>query len=69
MHAPKWFKGQVDLEVRDLVYYQRTGNELASKYGRWTVGEIDELERSSDNCLFKSLMYIMISDNQQRRGS
>ena len=49
MHAPKWFKGQVDLEVGDLVYFQRTGNELGSKYGRWTVGDIDELERSSDN--------------------
>ena len=48
MRAPKWFKGEVDLEIGDLVYFQRTSNELGLKYGRWTVGEIDDLERGSD---------------------
>ena len=49
MHAPKWFKNQVDLDTGDLVYFQRTANELGSKYSKWTVGEVAELERSADN--------------------
>ena len=49
MHAPKWFKNQVDLDTGDLVYFQRTANELGSKYSKQTVGEVAELERSADN--------------------
>ena len=49
MHSPKWFKSDVDLNIGDLVYFQRTANELGSKYGKWTVGEVNDLERGKDN--------------------
>ena len=51
MRAPKWFKGEVDLCEGDLVYFQRTANELGSKYSKWTIGKVDEIERSADNII------------------
>ena len=48
MYAPKWFKSEVDLNIGDLVYFQRTANELGSKYSKWTVGEVENLERGQD---------------------
>ena len=48
MKAPKWFRNEVDIHVGDLVYFQRTANELGAKYSKWTVGEVDKLEHGSD---------------------
>ena len=48
MYAPKWFKSEVDLNIGDLVYFQQTANELGSKYSKWTVGEVSDLERGQD---------------------
>ena len=48
MRAPKWYRSDTDLHIGDLVYFQRTANELGSKYGRWVVGQVSDIERGSD---------------------
>ena len=51
IRSPKWFKSETDLEIGDLVYFQRTANELGSKYGRWVIGKVAELERGGDSVI------------------
>ena len=51
MRAPKWYKSSSDLEIGDLVYFQRSANELGAKYGRWVVGKVADVERSSDHVI------------------
>ena len=51
IRSPKWFKSETDLEIGDLVYFQRTANELGSKYGRWVIGRVAELERGGDSVI------------------
>ena len=42
---PKWFKESPELKVEDIVYFQKTENELSSD---WTAGQIDSVIRSRD---------------------
>ena len=48
MRYPKWFDSSVDLEVGDLVYFQRTATELGHVQDKWVVGKIDRLDLGKD---------------------
>ena len=42
---PKWFKDSPELQPEDVVWFQKTENELSSD---WTVGQVDTVTRSKD---------------------
>ena len=42
---PKWFKTSDEVKPEDVVYFRKIENDLSSK---WTVGQIDSVERSKD---------------------
>ena len=42
---PKWFKDHSELKPEDVVYYQKSESDLASK---WTVGQVENVTRSKD---------------------
>ena len=46
MRAPKWYRSDTDLHIGDLVYFQRTANELGSKYGRWVIRQVSDIEKA-----------------------
>ena len=48
MRAPKWYNSQVDLDIGDLVYFQRTATELGHGQDKWIVGKVDRLESGKD---------------------
>ena len=45
---PKWFKEHPELKPEDVVYYQKSESDLASK---WTVGQVDSVVRSKDGVI------------------
>ena len=45
MRMHKWFKGNIQIKVGDIVYYGNVESELTSK---WTVGKIIDVENGRD---------------------
>ena len=45
---PKWFKSSPEVKVNNVVYFQKSENDLNSK---WTVGQIDSVQRSKDGAV------------------
>ena len=43
--SPKWFKNSKEIEVDDVVWFQKVDNDISSK---WTVGQIESIIRSKD---------------------
>ena len=43
--SPKWFKNSKEIEVDDVVWFQKVDNDISSK---WTVGQIESIVRSKD---------------------
>ena len=61
---PKWFKESPELKVEDIVYFQKTENELSSD---WTVGQIDSVTRSRDGVVRRAnVRYFNHSEKEPR---
>ena len=63
------FKNSWDLQVDDLVYFQKKQSELSSL---WTMGKIDQIIRGRDNVIRKAFVNedfdrITITDRSTRR--
>ena len=64
LFKPKWFKDEVNLEVGDLVYFQKSESELGST---WILGMISALERSRDDLIRTvDIKYRNASEQQDR---
>ena len=50
LFRPKWFKNETDLNVGDLVYFQKSESELGSS---WMLGMISAVDRSRDEVIRK----------------
>ena len=49
MFAPKWFRTDKDLELGNLVYFQKDPDTTFDT--KWVVGKVDEIERSRDGII------------------
>ena len=45
---PKWFKDSPQVQVDDVIYFQKVENDL---YSKWTVGQVDAIIRSKDQSI------------------
>ena len=64
LSRPKWFKAETDLQVGDIVYFQKSESELGSS---WILGMVSGIERSRDNLIRKvDIKYRNASENQDR---
>ena len=49
MFAPKWFKTDRDLELGNLVYFQKDPDNTFDT--KWVIGKVDEIERGRDGVI------------------
>ena len=61
---PKWFKDSPELQPEDVVWFQKTENELSSD---WTVGQVDTVTRSKDGVVRRAwVRYYNHSESKPR---
>ena len=61
---PKWFKECPELKPGDIVYFQKTENELSSD---WTVGQVHFITRSKDGVVRRvCVKYFNHTENKPR---
>ena len=61
---PKWFKDSPELKPGDIVYFQKTENELSSD---WTVGQVHYVTRSRDGVIRRvCVKYFNHKENKPR---
>ena len=44
--TPKWFRDSPEVAIGDVIYFQKTENDLSSQ---WTIGQVDSITKSRDN--------------------
>ena len=65
MKVPKWFKNDRDLRVGDIVYFQKRESELGA--GKWTVGQVDAVEKGKDGFIREATVRYQNSNENQPR--
>ena len=61
---PKWFKECPELKPGDIIYFQKTENELSSD---WTVGQVHYVTRSKDGVIRRvCVKYFNHTENKPR---
>ena len=61
---PKWFKDSPELKPGDIIYFQKTENELSSD---WTVGQVHYVTRSRDGVIRRvCVKYFNHKENKPR---
>ena len=64
MRMHKWFKGEVQLKMGDIVYFRKVESELSSK---WTVGKIIKVEKGRDEVVRRAtVQYQNANENDNR---
>ena len=64
MNQKKEFKNDRDLEVDDMVYYQKSDSELSSA---WVIGRVDQIVRGRDGVIRKVVVkYTNFKENFSR---
>ena len=64
LSRPKWFRAETDIQVGDIVYFQKSDSELGSS---WILGVVSSIERSRDNLIRKvDIRYRNSSESQDR---
>ena len=64
LHQPKWFKECPELKPGDIIYFQKTENELSSD---WTVGQVYYVTRSKDGVVRRvCVKYFNHNENKPR---
>ena len=64
MRMHKWFKGKVQIQVGDIVYFRKVESELSSK---WTVGKIIKVEKGRDEVVRRATVQYQNSNEHDLR--
>ena len=64
LFRPKWFRNETDLNIGDLVFFQKSESDLGSS---WMLGMISAVDRSRDAVIQKvAIKYRNASEHQDR---
>ena len=63
MMMHKWFKGDGQIQVGDIVYFRKVESELSSK---WTVGKITEVEKGRDEVVRRATVQYQNSNEEKQ---
>ena len=66
MRMHKWFKGKVQIQVGDIVYFRKVESELSSK---WTVGKIIKVEKGRDEVVRRATVQYQNSNEDDLRAT
>ena len=62
LSRPKWFKAETDIQIGDIVYFQKSESDLGSS---WILGMISGIEKIRDNLIRKvDIKYRNTTKNQ-----